>query len=59
MDATTLTIIWILAIGVIVGLVGWFGPRPSQWRQQERQEEPDEAVADRDQPKDDPNPPLT
>lgn len=38
MDATTLTIIWILVIAVIVGLVAWFGPRPLQWRHEEADE---------------------
>lgn len=27
-----LIVIWVVIVGVVVGLLAWFGPRPSQWR---------------------------
>lgn len=48
MDTTTLILIWILIIGVIVGLVVWFGPRPAQWRAHHGSEETPEETGEQE-----------
>lgn len=54
MDPITLIFIWIVIVGVVVGLVVWFGPRPSQWRTHEGVDqagngtEPQEDTSDSD-----------
>lgn len=32
MDTALLIVVWIIIVGVVVALLAWFGPRPSQWR---------------------------
>lgn len=43
MDPVVLTLLWIAVIGVVIGLLVWFGPRPSQWRAHEGSESPPEG----------------
>lgn len=32
MEFSLWTLVWIVAVGLVVGLIVWLGPRPSQWR---------------------------
>jgi hypothetical protein len=45
MDTALLIILWVVILGIVVALLAWFGPRPSQWRSREGkdQAEPNEV----------------
>lgn len=37
-------VMWVVVIGMVIGLVVWLGPRPAQWRKEPETSEGDEGV---------------